>query len=160
MSLFFFVFEFPTLIFVLFCSCVCCLLLFSIHFCGLPFHLTKPQRRARGVDEMLARLYEPILWRSLHAANPSVRFNAAAVLMDAFPLHTEKTAAAAAGAGGRTEGDGLLMKQVWVTSSYCFLHCVVFVRCLPLFSMLFLLQIIHSSSPTVCVDYCLERATR
>ena len=27
----------------------------------------------RGVDEMLLRLYEPILWRALHVANPIVR---------------------------------------------------------------------------------------
>ncbi len=31
------------------------------------FHLKKKQR---GVDQMLLRLYEPILWRSLKVANP------------------------------------------------------------------------------------------
>ena len=36
---------------------------------------------------MLLRLYEPILWRSLAAANPHVRKNAATLLIDAFPLH-------------------------------------------------------------------------
>ena len=45
------------------------------------------QKKARGVDEMLLRLYQPILWRSLSAANPHVRRNAAMLLIDAFPLH-------------------------------------------------------------------------
>ncbi len=35
---------------------------------------------------MLLRLYEPILWRSLHVANAQVRRNAAALLVEAFPL--------------------------------------------------------------------------
>lgn len=38
------------------------------------------------MDEMLFRLYSPILWRSLRAANADVRANATAVLLDAFPL--------------------------------------------------------------------------
>jgi hypothetical protein len=45
------------------------------------------QKKARGVDEMLLRLYEPILWRGLTAANPHVRRSAATLLIDAFPLH-------------------------------------------------------------------------
>ena len=47
------------------------------------FHARKPQR---GVDEMLARLYAPILWRSLAVANPLVRRNAARLFLDAFPV--------------------------------------------------------------------------
>ena len=47
------------------------------------FHARKPQR---GVDEMLARLYAPILWRSLAVANPLVRRNAARLFFDAFPV--------------------------------------------------------------------------
>ncbi|KAL1523555.1 hypothetical protein AB1Y20_018491 [Prymnesium parvum] len=47
---------------------------------------THEQKRQRGVDEMLLRLYEPILWRSLNVANPHVRRNAAAILIEAFPL--------------------------------------------------------------------------
>jgi len=42
--------------------------------------------KQQGVDEMLARLYEPILWRSLKCANPKVRENAAILMIDAFPL--------------------------------------------------------------------------
>lgn len=45
------------------------------------------QKKARGVDEMLLRLYEPILWRGLTAANPHVRRSAATLLIDGFPLH-------------------------------------------------------------------------
>ena len=44
------------------------------------------QKKQAGVDEMLSRLYEPILWRSLKASNPSVRSNAAKLFIDAFPL--------------------------------------------------------------------------
>ena len=44
------------------------------------------QKRQRGVDQMLLRLYEPILWRSLKVANPHVRRNAATLFIEAFPL--------------------------------------------------------------------------
>ena len=47
------------------------------------FHKHKPQQ---GVDEMLCRLYAPILWRSLAVANPLVRRNAAVLFLDAFPV--------------------------------------------------------------------------
>ena len=39
-----------------------------------------------GVDEMLCRLYEPVLWRAMRVANPVVRRNAAALFSDVFPL--------------------------------------------------------------------------
>ena len=45
------------------------------------------QKKARGVDEMLLRLYAPIIWRALSAANPHVRRSAATLLIDTFPLH-------------------------------------------------------------------------
>jgi condensin-2 complex subunit G2 len=45
------------------------------------------QKRQRGVDAMLLRLYDPILWRSLKTANPVVRMQACTVLAHAFPLH-------------------------------------------------------------------------
>ena len=38
------------------------------------------------VDEALTRLFAPILWRALDAANPVVRINALSVLSAAFPL--------------------------------------------------------------------------
>lgn len=47
-----------------------------------------------GVDEMLARLYDPIMWRSLKAANPTVRLQATTLLFDTFPL-TDPSAGAA-----------------------------------------------------------------
>ncbi|KAJ4456690.1 putative Condensin-2 complex subunit G2 [Paratrimastix pyriformis] len=48
-------------------------------------------RSSRGcrigqVDEMLYRLYEPILWRALSAANPHVRAGAGSLMVAAFPL--------------------------------------------------------------------------
>ena len=43
-------------------------------------------KRYDGVDEMLLRLYNPILWRSLNAANHHVRSQSTVLLIDAFPL--------------------------------------------------------------------------
>jgi condensin-2 complex subunit G2 len=44
------------------------------------------QKAAKGVDSMLTRVYEPLLFRALAAANPAVRSNAAAVAFACFPL--------------------------------------------------------------------------
>jgi condensin-2 complex subunit G2 len=44
------------------------------------------QKRQPGVDAMLMRLYEPILWRNLGVANVAVRKNALLLLFSAFPL--------------------------------------------------------------------------
>lgn len=44
------------------------------------------QKRQVGVDAMLLRLYEPVLFRAFTAANTGVRRNALALLLDAFPL--------------------------------------------------------------------------
>lgn len=44
------------------------------------------EKAAPGVDALLLRLYRPILFRALAAANPAVRRNALSVLLDAFPL--------------------------------------------------------------------------
>ncbi|GMI34189.1 hypothetical protein TeGR_g11025, partial [Tetraparma gracilis] len=49
-----------------------------------PFHEAK---KDPSVDEMLYRLYSPILWRSLNAANSNVRASASCILADTFPLH-------------------------------------------------------------------------
>ena len=43
-------------------------------------------RRHKGFDATLMRLYEPILFRAIDAPNPNVRRNAMQVLGDAFPL--------------------------------------------------------------------------
>jgi predicted house-cleaning noncanonical NTP pyrophosphatase (MazG superfamily) len=44
------------------------------------------KKKITGVDEMLLRLYEPILFRALNVANSTVRKNASAILVDSFPL--------------------------------------------------------------------------
>ncbi len=44
------------------------------------------QKRQAGVEAMLARLYEPILFRAFGASNPDVRRNALLLLLDAFPV--------------------------------------------------------------------------
>jgi condensin-2 complex subunit G2 len=49
-----------------------------------PIHLDKKNRE---VANMIYRLYNPILWRSLRAANPRVRRNAVTMLEKIFPLH-------------------------------------------------------------------------
>ena len=41
---------------------------------------------APGVDGLLLRLWQPLLFRALVAANPAVRRNALGILVDAFPL--------------------------------------------------------------------------
>lgn len=46
-------------------------------------------KSAPGVDALLLRLYQPILFRALSAANPAVRRNALGLLVDAFPLQVE-----------------------------------------------------------------------
>ncbi|XP_074430244.1 condensin-2 complex subunit G2 [Larus michahellis] len=48
------------------------------------FH--KQSKVRQGVEEMLYRLYQPILWRSLKARNSEVRSNAAFLFVDAFPV--------------------------------------------------------------------------
>ncbi|XP_066544086.1 condensin-2 complex subunit G2 isoform X2 [Amia ocellicauda] len=44
------------------------------------------QKLRQGVDEMLFRLYQPILWRALKARNSEVRANAALLFTEAFPI--------------------------------------------------------------------------
>ncbi|KAM5255154.1 condensin-2 complex subunit G2 [Ctenodactylus gundi] len=48
------------------------------------FHHQKNVRQ--GVEEMLYRLYKPILWRGLKARNSEVRSNAALLFVEAFPV--------------------------------------------------------------------------
>ncbi|NXU72326.1 CNDG2 protein, partial [Oreotrochilus melanogaster] len=48
------------------------------------FH--KQSKVRQGVEEMLYRLYKPILWRALKARNSEVRSNAAFLFVDAFPV--------------------------------------------------------------------------
>ncbi|NXN71049.1 CNDG2 protein, partial [Himantopus himantopus] len=48
------------------------------------FHRQSKVRQ--GVEEMLSRLYQPILWRALKARNSEVRSNAAFLFVDAFPV--------------------------------------------------------------------------
>ena len=54
------------------------------------YHILKPfydAKKNRDVDAMLHRMLSPILWRSLNAANHTVRKNACIVLGETFPLH-------------------------------------------------------------------------
>ncbi|XP_051008459.1 condensin-2 complex subunit G2 [Acomys russatus] len=44
------------------------------------------QKVREGVEEMLYRLYKPILWRALKARNSEVRSNAALLFVEAFPV--------------------------------------------------------------------------
>ena len=55
----------------------------SLHIVLDPFHRGQA---SPPVKQLLHRLYGPILWRSLRAANPRVRVNAASVLGAVFPL--------------------------------------------------------------------------
>ncbi|NXL47482.1 CNDG2 protein, partial [Podilymbus podiceps] len=48
------------------------------------FH--KQSKVRQGVEEMLYRLYQPILWRALKARSSEVRSNAAFLFVDAFPV--------------------------------------------------------------------------
>ncbi|KFV99029.1 Condensin-2 complex subunit G2, partial [Eurypyga helias] len=48
------------------------------------FH--KQSKVRQGVEEMLYRLYQPILWRALKARNSEVRSNASFLFVDAFPV--------------------------------------------------------------------------
>ncbi|XP_070535793.1 condensin-2 complex subunit G2-like [Ptychodera flava] len=61
------------------------------------------QKKHQGVDAMLLRLYEPIIWRALKVANGGVRANAASLLLDAFPLEDPNS--------GTAKNDELIQKQ-------------------------------------------------
>lgn len=63
-------------------------LLVSIRLILDAFHKNKPKA---GIDEMLYRIYEPVLWRSLNASNPQVRLHAAVIFFASFPLHDPST---------------------------------------------------------------------
>lgn len=70
------------------------------------FHANK---RLREVDAMLLRLYDPILWRSLRVASPTVRAQATSLLVDAFPLQDPDM--------GTIEAAALLQRQLDVLQS-------------------------------------------
>jgi condensin-2 complex subunit G2 len=76
------------------------------------FHAQKNQK---GVDEMLLRLYEPILFRCLSVANSIVRRNAVMILSDSFPLRNPES--------NRTENDRLLEKQISDFKTILFDEC-------------------------------------
>jgi hypothetical protein len=66
-----------------------------------PFHDAK---KNPAVEGLLHRMYAPILWRSMSAANAKVRVNAALVLAEVFPLqdasHTQTEASIRKGCTG------------------------------------------------------------
>ncbi|KYQ88612.1 hypothetical protein DLAC_11353 [Tieghemostelium lacteum] len=49
-------------------------------------HYIHQQKVTKGVDSMLLRAYDPIIYRSLKVANPHVRCNSAKLFIDVFPL--------------------------------------------------------------------------
>ncbi|XP_028629032.1 condensin-2 complex subunit G2 [Grammomys surdaster] len=61
------------------------------------------QKVRQGVEEMLYRLYKPILWRGLKARNSEVRANAALLFVEAFPVRDPNFTA--------TEMDSEIQKQ-------------------------------------------------
>ncbi|XP_052040792.1 condensin-2 complex subunit G2 [Apodemus sylvaticus] len=61
------------------------------------------QKVRQGVEEMLYRLYKPILWRGLKARNSEVRSNAALLFVEAFPIRDPNLIA--------TEMDSEIQKQ-------------------------------------------------
>ncbi|XP_041457703.1 condensin-2 complex subunit G2-like [Lytechinus variegatus] len=75
------------------------------------------QKRQQGVDSMLLTLYEPILWRAFKVANSSVRANAAALLIDAFPLQDPEA--------NKEETDALLQKQIDILQGFLTDQCPV-----------------------------------
>ncbi|XP_028391007.1 condensin-2 complex subunit G2-like [Dendronephthya gigantea] len=68
------------------------------------------QKKHPGVDMVLLKLYEPIIWRACKVANPSVRANAAAVLFDVFPLNNSNANVA--------QSDELLQRQFEVIADF------------------------------------------
>ncbi|GAB1606710.1 hypothetical protein Ahia01_000953600 [Argonauta hians] len=61
------------------------------------------QKKQKGVAVMLHRLYAPLLWRSLKAANSVVRLNSLYLFIDVFPIQNT--------AGGIQENNDLLQNQ-------------------------------------------------
>jgi hypothetical protein len=51
------------------------------------------QKKAPGVEAMLQRLYQPILWCSTNAPNAQVRRNAYSILLDVFPISVRYSSA-------------------------------------------------------------------
>jgi len=45
------------------------------------------QKKTPQVDQLLYRMYGPILWRALSATNPLVRIHASSIFAEVFPLH-------------------------------------------------------------------------
>mmetsp|Transcript_742 Transcript_742/g.1094 ORF Transcript_742/g.1094 Transcript_742/m.1094 type:complete len:1036 (+) Transcript_742:189-3296(+) len=70
------------------------------HFLNRGFHDNK---NAKGVDALLLRLYNPIIWRALSVANPVVRYRATRLLARAFPLQDPEAPIA--------ESDEILQQQ-------------------------------------------------
>lgn len=62
------------------------------------------KKSTAGVDALLQRIYEPVLFRALTAANGNARRNAVLVLHDAFPIHDPSSSA--------SKTDTLINKQL------------------------------------------------
>jgi hypothetical protein len=81
------------------------------------------QKRVAGVDAMLLRLYRPILFRALGAANAAVRRNALLLLLDAFPLRVRGCRPMSAGAGAQGCGAYTASLRFILT---LFFNCIIF----------------------------------
>lgn len=81
------------------------------YFRGLRFVLGAfhENKRIKGVDSMLLRVYGPILWRSLRCANALVRAQGTMLFFDAFPLQDSDAST--------VESDAVLQKQFDLLSS-------------------------------------------
>lgn len=49
-------------------------------------HALHQEKATAGIEEMLCRLYEPILWPHMSYANARVRSQALTLMIDAFPI--------------------------------------------------------------------------
>jgi Condensin II non structural maintenance of chromosomes subunit len=59
------------------------------------------EKAVAAIDSMLHRLYEPILWRHLNAANAQVRSNALSLMFEAFPIQVRAVVLLSADTGQR-----------------------------------------------------------
>ena len=71
------------------------------------------EKASPGVDGLLLRLYRPILFRGLAAANGAVRRNALQLLLAAFPLQARRPPGPAGSAAGCRRQPGAWAKRPW-----------------------------------------------
>ncbi|XP_073693096.1 condensin-2 complex subunit G2 [Garra rufa] len=91
------------------------------------------QKFREGVDEMLHRLYKPILWKALKATNAEVRANATLLFTEAFPIHDPSMSSEMVDQAVQKQLDSLFAllddPQPLVRSSAVLGVCSVLARC-------------------------------